>query len=101
MKNQSNEVQRTAGEWTYKEERGREYRIWDEDGFWIAHVFSKNQSEEQDPSKANAEFICKAVNNHDKLVAMLEKVWSDAANIPEMKKIVSEIDGLLNNLKNS
>ena len=99
MKQQSNEVQRTNGEWTYKEERGREYRICDEYGFWIAHVFSKNQSEEQDQSKANAEFICKAVNNHDKLVAMLEKVWSDAANIPEMKKIVNKIDGLLNNLR--
>ncbi len=64
-----------------------DYLIHTEDDVHIAEVFEHQDLERpHGPSKENAEFIIRAVNNHDALLEALEAFVLTCENHPELKE---------------
>ena len=82
---------KAARPWNFKYVRG-EFEIQCEKGLFIVGTGSSDENNE-----ANAELICRAVNNFDELVEFVEKFSagyiSDSALMPEASRILKKCKG--------
>ena len=93
------ESKRTKGEWIYT--------IWDNDTFGsMIEISSPSEIIKvteipylEEPAKANAEYICKAVNNYDDLVEALDICYRSLMTYGRHPLIDKPISELLKKLK--
>jgi hypothetical protein len=84
---------RTQGEWDWKQKRGNnkyEYAIITEYGRYIA-LLNAEEPEETETVRANAAYICEAVNNYERLKLESSKLSSTIQELKEVKELCAEL----------